>query len=154
MPSRRLLTAVLFGAALVVASGCGSTNPVSSTNSTLDSTPPAAPQNLLAKTDADGSLLLSWDASPDADVQVYDVYRYAPDPSRENAYVKINPTLVTATQYLVVDASIGGDYYRIKAVDQSANLSASSAAVEGAGSTATGSPDGSPEVPGLKRTGN
>ena len=153
MQSRRVLTAVLFGAALVVASGCGSTNPVSSTNA-LDSTPPAAPQNLLAKTEADGSLLLSWDASPDADVQGYDVYRYAPDPSRESAYVKINSALVTDTQYVVADASAAGDYYRIKAVDQSANLSASSSAVEGAGSAVAGGTPDAPEIPGLKRTGN
>ena len=103
MPSRRVLTAVLFGAALVVLSGCGTTNPVASTGSALDSTPPAAPQNLKASLDA-GALVLTWDASADADVQGYDVYRYAPDPSRENAYVKMNPSLVTDTQYTVPDA--------------------------------------------------
>ena len=65
MQVRRVLPAVVFGAALVMLSGCGTTNPVSSTNGALDTTPPAAPANLKAGLDT-GDLVLSWDASADA----------------------------------------------------------------------------------------
>ena len=68
----------------------------------------------------------SGSASSDADVQGYDVYRYAPSPASENSYVKINSALISDTQYLVADASETPAYYRVKAVDRSANLSASS----------------------------
>ncbi len=151
MQVRRVLPAVVFGAALVMLSGCGSTNPVSSTSGALDTTPPAAPQNLKAGLDA-GELVLSWDASADADVAGYDVYRYAPDPSRENSYVKINVSLVTDTSYGVSDATPLNTYYLVKAVDRSSNVSASSSDIVGAASVdPAGKTDGSDE-PGIRHT--
>jgi len=153
MLARRVLTAVAFGAALFVVSGCGTTNPVSSTNSSLDSTPPAAPQNLKSSLGDGGALVLSWDASADADVQGYDVYRYAPDPSRESAYVKINGALVTGTQYIVSDATDSESYYRVKAVDRSANVSASSSDVAAAGVSPIGAGTDVGGDPGMKHSG-
>ncbi len=153
MVSRRVLTAVAFGAALFVVSGCGTTNPVSSGSAALDSTPPAAPQNLKSTLADSGGLVLSWDASADADVAGYNVYRYSPDPSRENAYVKLNDALVTGTQYIVSDATDSEGYYRVKAVDRSANTSSASSALEAAGAVPSGSGSGIAGEPGLKNSG-
>src|SRR5713226_8258159 len=153
MQVRRLLPAVVFGAALVVLSGCGSTNPVSTASGALDTTPPAAPQNLKAGLDT-GDLVLSWDASADADVAGYDVYRYAPDPTRENSYVKINPALVTGTSYDVGDATTQDTYYRVKAVDRSSNVSsASDDIVAAAAATPQGAGD-APADPGMRKPGH
>jgi len=149
MQVRRVLPAVVIGAALVLLGGCGTTNPVSSTNGALDTTPPAAPQNLKAGLNA-GELVLSWDASADADVAGYDVYRYAPDPSRENSYVKINSSLVTATSYEVSDATALDAYYLVKAVDRSSNVSSASADVVGAAAIEPAGNTDLPADPGMR----
>lgn len=154
MQVRRVLPAVVCGVALFALVGCGTTNPVSSTSGGLDTTPPAAPQNLKAGLDNGGDLLLTWDASSDADVAGYDVYRYSPDPSRENAYVKINSALVTDTSYLVTDATTTDAYYRVKAIDRSSNVSSSSTAVDGAAGEATIGGGNDPSEPGLRRAHN
>jgi hypothetical protein len=90
-----------------------------------------APTNLIAE-DRAGSLVLSWDASSDADVVGYDVYRYAPDPARENSYVKVNTGLVAGTEFVIADAASSPSWYRVKAVDAGSNASSASGALAAA----------------------
>jgi hypothetical protein len=154
MQVRRVFPALVCGVALFALVGCGTTNPVANTSGALDTTPPAAPQNLKTGLDDGGGLLLTWDASSDADVAGYNVYRYSPDPSRENAYVQINGALVTTTSYEVSDATPDGSYYRVKAIDRSSNVSSSSSTVDGAsGTPASGGTDVTGD-PGIRRLGH
>lgn len=132
--------------------GCSGDNPVSSTNN-LDASPPSAPVNIHTETRG-GSVLLSWDASSEADVVGYDVYRYDPDPARESAYIKVNSATITDSEYLIADRSEQGTWYRVKAVDRSSNRSNSSgAAYAGSGVLEGGIPVESDE-PGIERDSN
>ena len=114
-------------AALVVVfavAGCATDNPVSSLNQVIDTAPPSAPTNIRGT--ARGAIaLVQWDVSSDSDVVGYDVYRYAPDPARESAYVRINATPISGDEYVVSDPA---GWYRVKAVDQSGNRSTASGA--------------------------
>jgi hypothetical protein len=148
MTLRRVLSVAVLAVSVVAITGCATDNPVSSLSG-LDATAPGAPTSIMAL-DRDGALVLTWNASPDADVAGYNVYRYSPDPARENSYVKINGALVTGTEYLVTDA---GDpsWYRIKAVDTSANASAASGAIQAVALGAPGTVDNLPGEPGIER---
>ena len=148
MSLRRVLSAAVLAVSLVAVSGCATDNPVSSLSS-LDASAPGAPTNFVAE-DRDGALVLAWNASADADVAGYNVYRYSPDPARENAYVKINGALVTGTEFVVTDAGSDASWYRIKAVDTSANTSAASGAIQGAATGAPGSLEDLPADPGVE----
>lgn len=148
MMYRRTLSAAVFAVCALTIAGC-STNPVSSLGTT-DATAPGTPSSFSAQ--ARGSeLVLTWDESADADVAGYDVYRYAPDPSRENAYVKINTALVTGTEYVVSDAVGDPSWYRVKAVDTSANASPASSAVQAAVPSPGSSDQIDPIDPGLEK---
>jgi penicillin-binding protein len=124
MISRRLPIHVAALVAVVAMAGCATDNPVASLNPSIDTAPPSAPTNI--RSEARGAVaLLAWDASSDADVVGYDVYRYAPDPARESAYVRINASTISAEEYVVSDPAA---WYRVKAVDLSGNRSSSSGA--------------------------
>ena len=129
MFARRAVTTAVLALAVTALAGCATDNPLAPGG--IDASAPSAPTNLIAE-DRSGSLVLSWDASSDADVVGYDVYRYAPDPARENAYVKINTGLVVDTEFVVADAASPVSWYRVKAVDASANASAASGALAAA----------------------
>jgi hypothetical protein len=150
MLARRTVPFAVLALAVATLAGCATDNPLTAAG--IDSTAPGAPTNLAAS-DRSGSLVLSWDASADADVVGYDVYRYSPDPARENSYVKINGAIVTGNEYVVSDASDAASWYRVKAVDASSNASPASgalaAAAPGVGSVTEGSD--LPE-PGIERT--
>ena len=106
MVRRQSVAALAVTLATFALTGCAGDNPVSSTNN-LDASPPSAPVNL--RTEARGaSVLLDWDASTEADVVGYDVYRYDPDPARESAYVKVNAATITDSEYLIADPSGAG----------------------------------------------
>ena len=123
MLARRTVSFAVLALAVAMFAGCATDNPLTAAG--IDSTAPGAPTNLVAS-ERSGSLVLSWDASSDGDVVGYDVYRYAPDPARESAYLKINGALVTDNEYVVSDASTSSSWYRVKAVDASSNASAAS----------------------------
>jgi len=148
MKLRHALSAAVCGVVLVALAGCGTDNPLTGGSSALDSTPPSSPTNVLAE-QRSSDLVLTWDASSDADVQGYDVYRYSPDPTRENAYVKVNVSLVTDTEFPVADATAALAWYRVKAVDTSANVSAASSAVQGARPAYIGGTDETPIEQGI-----
>jgi uncharacterized protein YcfL len=145
MLRRHRVAALAVTLATFALTGCSSDNPVSSLNN-LDAAPPSAPVNIRTEIRG-GSVLLDWDASTEADVVGYDVYRYDPDPARESAYVKVNAATITDSEYLIPDASEQGTWYRVKAVDLSSNRSNSSGAayaamgvLEGSLPVATGEP--------------
>jgi hypothetical protein len=130
MKLRRLGSAFVFALAAFAVTGCATDNPLSSLGD-LDATAPGAPTSLAASMRG-SDLVLTWDASADADVVGYDVYRYAPDPSRESAYLKVNGAIVTDTEYVIADAPSVMSWYRVKAVDNSSNASAASGALAAA----------------------
>ena len=152
MVRRHSVAALAVTLATFALTGCAGDNPVSNTNN-LDAAPPSAPVNV--RTEArGGSVLLDWDASTEADVVGYDVYRYDPDPARESAYVKVNAATITASEYLIADPSEQGTWYRVKSVDLSSNRSNSSgAAYAGAGVLEGGLPVETGE-PGIERDTN
>ena len=148
MVARRTVSFSVLALAVAFFAGCATDNPLTAAG--IDSTAPGAPTNLVASARG-GELLLTWDASSDGDVAGYDVYRYSPDPARENSYVKINSSLITDNEYLVTDAA-GSSWYRVKAVDASSNSSAASGALA-ATAPADGSADGNPiPEPGVERS--
>ena len=152
MVRRQSVAALAVTLATFALTGCAGDNPVSSTNN-LDASPPSAPVNLRTETRG-SSVLLDWDASTEADVVGYDVYRYDPDPARESAYVKVNAATITDSEYLIADPSEQGTWYRVKSVDLSSNRSNSSgAAYAGAGVLEGGLPVETGE-PGIERDTN
>jgi hypothetical protein len=147
MHVRRVFCSAVLAFSLVTITGCATENPVSAVGG-IDATAPGAPTSLAAEVRGN-DLVLSWDASVDADVVGYDVYRFDPDPARENAYVKVNSAIVTDTEYAVPEASSSASWYRVKAVDTSANASAASSALAAA-APAMNSNDGTqPSDPGV-----
>ena len=146
MAGRRTVSFAVLALAFALA-GCATDNPLTAAG--IDSTAPGAPTNLAAS-ERSGSLLLTWDASSDADVVGYDVYRYAPDPARENSYVKINGAIVTDNEFVVSDAGSSSSWYRVKAVDASSNASNASGALAAA-APLQGSSDGTPSEPAIER---
>jgi len=139
MFARRAVSFAVLALAVTAFAGCATDNPLSP--ATIDASAPGAPTNLIAEDHA-GSLVLSWDASSDADVVGYDVYRYAPDPARESSYIKVNSGLVVGTAYVVDDASTIASWYRVKAVDAGSNNSAASGALAAAKPSYGSSDDG------------
>jgi len=129
MFARRAVSFAVLALAVTAFAGCATDNPLSPAG--IDASAPGAPTNLIAE-DRAGSLVLSWDASSDADVVGYDVYRYAPDPARENAYVKVNSGLVVGTEFIIADAASSPSWYRVKAVDAGSNASTASGALAAA----------------------
>ena len=149
MHARRAIPLAALALAIACFAGCATDNPISPNG--IDSAAPSAPTNLSA-TDQGGSLVLSWDASVDADVIGYDVYRYAPDPARENSYVKVNSALVSGTEYVVTDAPEASSWYRVKAVDGSSNASAASGALAAAKPAAGSTDGGDLHDPGIEQS--
>jgi len=129
MFARRAVSFAVLALAVTAFAGCATDNPLSPAG--IDASAPGAPTNLIAE-DRAGSLVLSWDASSDADVVGYDVYRYAPDPARENSYVKVNSGLVVGTEFIIADAASSPSWYRVKAVDAGSNASTASGALAAA----------------------
>ena len=150
MFARRAVSLVVLALAVTAFAGCATDNPLSPGN--IDASAPGAPTNLVAQ-DRSGSLVLAWDASTDADVVGYDVYRYAPDPARENSYVKINSGIVVGTEFMVADAADAASWYRVKAVDAGSNASSASGAIEAAKPSYGSSDDSGLHEPAINRIG-
>ncbi len=150
MVLRRSVAAVAVTLATFALTGCAAEDTLSSLNQNVDTAPPSAPVNIRTEIRG-GSVLLDWEASTEADVVGYDVFRYDPDPARESAYVKVNTATISASEYSIVEPSEQGTWYRVKAVDLSANRSsASGAAYAGNGVPEYGQPITDQE-PGIER---
>jgi len=149
MFARRAVAVSVLALAVAAFAGCATDNPLSPAN--IDASAPGAPTNLIAG-ERSGNLVLSWDASSDADVVGYDVYRYSPDPARENSYVKVNSGLVVGTEFVVADAEPIAAWYRVKAVDAGSNASASSGALAAAKPSYGSSDDNGVREPSIAHT--
>ena len=137
MNTRNILATVAV-VATVVLSGCGKSADSTNVNTSLDTTPPSAPEGVsLNKTPEFNAL--SWNASPSADVTRYQVFQYSPDPSRDNAYVMIGES-TTSGFTLPMSDTADNTYFRVKAVDASGNRSGFSTELAA-------------DVPGLTRGG-
>ena len=123
-------------AAVALLAGCGkSSKPVSAVpdagTPTLDTTPPPVPEGLSVTSDpVSGSERIVWSPSAAPDVAKYQVYVYSPDPSREDSYVLRMEIEGKSTQYdLNAVSSPTTQFFRVRAVDGSGNLSGLSPAL-------------------------
>ncbi len=127
---KQLRSMAVVGMALVgmTLAGCGSDSNPAAPSIALDTTPPPAPTALELTLDGTtGTYLLKWAPSAAPDVATYQVYQYAPDPSRDNAYILLGEA--TASDFLIdlpQDATVS--VFRVQAVDASGNHSAFSPA--------------------------
>jgi len=128
---KQLRSLVVVGMAVLAMAlvGCGSDSNPAAPAISLDSTPPPAPTALQVTMDGpSGGYLLQWTPSAAPDVAAYQIYQFAPDPSRDNAYVLMGQ--VTRADFLLEmpeDASVA--ILRVQAVDASGNHSAFSNAL-------------------------
>lgn len=125
---RSIVVAALALSALALA-GCGSDSNPAAPTASLDTTPPPAPTALAMTLDGpSGSYQLGWQPSAAADVASYQVYRYEPDPSRDNAYVLFAQV---STHSVLIDtpSEATTEVFRVQAVDASGNHSAFSTAL-------------------------
>jgi hypothetical protein len=145
MKLRHALSAAVCGVVLVALAGCGTDNPLTG-GTALDSTPPSSPTNVLAE-QRSSDLVLTWDASSDADVQGC-VYRAAPD--RRARRVRQGERVARdGHQFPVADATAALAWYRIKAVGIRRERSAASSAVQGARPVYIGGADDTPIEQGV-----
>lgn len=150
MVLRRSVAAVAVTLATFALTGCAAEDTLSSLNQNVDTAPPSAPVNVTTQTHG-STVVLDWDASTEADVVGYDVYRYDPDPARESAYVKVNSSPISSVEYVIAERAEQSTWYRVKAVDTSANRSSVSGAVYAeAGTPELGMPNDTNE-PGIER---
>lgn len=84
----------------------------------VDSTPPPAPRNVIAKSSVKG-ISLMWSKVYDFDMQGFNVYR-SNEPN--GIYKLINQTPISETNYIDTEGA-KNNYYRIKSVDTSGNES-------------------------------
>ena len=128
MKSIRPVYFVLAMGALVVAlAGCGkSSEIVSPAGNSLDTTPPAAPTAVAGSFDAAAQRdYLNWDGSTSPDVAGYEVWQYESDPSLGGTGVLIGSTDASAESYaLPLTSEARPVWFRVRAADESGNLSA------------------------------
>ena len=80
--------------------------------------PPGAPRNLTGAANADGTVILSWDAANDDTVTGYQILRRRPTEGENTLLVHVNDTGSTATEY--TDRNVTPDVrhaYRVKAIN-------------------------------------
>jgi hypothetical protein len=119
----------LVASAVLVLAGCKAGEIAAPDATMLDNTPPPSPSGLAATYVPQTSLtLLSWDASPAADVAHYDIYMATGDPALDGSYVKVARVSSASTSWTMPLTSTDATYdCRVKAVDASSNASAFSA---------------------------
>lgn len=127
---KKLLVPVAAAALAVALAGCGVGNsPVSPSAAQLDSSPPQAPVGLTQGVDATSHAIIVWTPNSEADLGAYQIYQYLPDPSRDNAYVLVATLSAGQTSWrLPAVDSPEPSWVRLRALDQSGNRSAESAA--------------------------
>jgi len=76
-------------------------------------------------------LRLVWDGSPDLDVVGYDVYIYDPSPYRDDAYVRLNTSLLAREQFSFENLEAQVAYYfKVRAVNGTGQSSAATPPLE------------------------
>ncbi|KAA9083798.1 malectin domain-containing carbohydrate-binding protein, partial [Microbacterium radiodurans] len=91
-----------------------------------DTTPPAAPTDVVANQGENSRLLLSWDASTSSDVVGYNVYRSTTPGVAVTAANKRNVIPFTGAEYVDIVAADTTYYYVVTAVDGAGNESPAS----------------------------
>ncbi len=99
----------------------GNSNQASATTQS-DTTPPANPAGLTSQVDfiVWKYVLLDWNPNIEGDLAGYDIYRGT---SAGGPYSKINPSLVTTSDYIDYTIGSASYYYVVKAVDRFNNAS-------------------------------
>jgi len=118
---------ILSLAVIALLGGCGSSNePTGVRAPTLDTAPPPAPEGLSATIDpAVPSAVLKWAPSTDPEVVGYEVYEYAPDPTRENAFVLADALEGGTTSWNLPGVTkVTVKYFRVSAVSKNGEHSA------------------------------
>ncbi|MEK6227674.1 MAG: LamG-like jellyroll fold domain-containing protein, partial [Chloroflexota bacterium] len=87
---------------------------------TVDTTPPAAPQNLSASAAINGSVTLTWNANSEPDLAGYSVYRSTTSPV-STAGPALNPSLLIGTGYTDTTVTNGTPYYYVVAAFDTSN---------------------------------
>ena len=80
--------------------------------------PPPAPQNLTAVVNADGHIVLSWEAPQDDSITGYQILRRRPSHGEDTLLVYVEDTQSTATTYTDTNVTQGVQHaYRVKAIN-------------------------------------
>ena len=80
--------------------------------------PPPAPTNLTATVNADGHIVLSWEAPDDDSVTGYQILRRRPTEGEASLLVHVADTQSTATTFTDADVTAGVKHvYRVKAIN-------------------------------------
>ena len=80
--------------------------------------PPPAPTNLTAEVNADGHIVLSWEAPADATITGYQILRRRPTEDELELLVYVDDTQSTATTYTDTNVTAGVRHvYRVKAIN-------------------------------------
>jgi hypothetical protein len=107
------------------ASGLTSQDYVNVTVVVVDTTPPAAPLGLTARTGGPGEILLNWTPNGEPDLAGYLLYR---SDLENGPFIRINADLLADASYMDVGLVPGARYwYVVRAVDRAENPSADSA---------------------------
>ena len=127
--NRPALLALVLSAAVYSLTGCGNGTTTTRPVVLLDTTPPAAPSNVHGTFDAQGNRdYLNWDLSASPDVASYEVWLYAANPSvggTGTLLASVNASIAFVA--LPISGTATTQFFRIRAVDASGNVSAYSA---------------------------
>jgi hypothetical protein len=150
--SPRHLVPMLVALTLVgMLSGCSKNTTPTGLDSALDQAPPAIPAQIVGEMDTStGSATIEWTASSSANAATYQIYRYSPDPARENAYVLIGETDAATTNFSPTVSSLGISYYRLRTTSTTGVQSAWSATIALSLSVGTDPDPGDGIILGLK----
>ena len=106
-----------------------------------DAPVPAAPQNLVATANANGSVTLTWDDPGDESVTGYQVLRHRPDEDEDVPLVYVEDTGATDTTYTDTDVTAGVKHiYHVRALGKTGMSTNSDPAEVTPNSPATGLP--------------
>lgn len=128
MKSIRPVTfALVLGAMVIALAGCGKSNDaIAPTGLDLDTTPPAAPTDVVGSYDPAAQRdYLSWTGSTSPDVAGYEVWQYESDPALGGTGVLISALDESvSTIALPITSEARPAWFRLRAMDDSGNLSA------------------------------
>ena len=113
-------------ATIVMLAGCGDSSSLTGAETSLDTTPPPAPQDLALDSDSRGNPIMTWTHSAAPDVAGYQVYEYRAVPGGYD-YVATGDVTVDNSFGLPTVSTTVEVSYRVRAVDVAGNWSTYSA---------------------------
>jgi hypothetical protein len=117
---------LLLFAVIVIAAGCGQDKATTPLNQAADTASPSTPTGLAFTGQTDTKFMIEWTPCADADVAGYRIYRYDPDPSRQNAYVALSETPWIHSGITLRGTPGTTYFFRVTSLDTSSNESAMS----------------------------